>query len=64
MRPRVKAPKGWAFRIIIADRLGNYVFDDVNNPGGVVLMAEQLWREYCNKFDERKALEQASGELA
>jgi len=59
MKPEARAPKGWAFRVIIADRLGNYVFDDINNPGAVVLMAEQLWREYCSKFDERKALEQA-----
>jgi len=63
MKPKARASKGWAFRVIIADRLGNYVFDEINNPDAVVPMAEQLWKEYCSKFDERKALEQASGEL-
>jgi len=63
MKPRVQAPKGWAFRVIIADRQGNYVFDDINNPDAVLLMAEHLWDEYRKKFNISKALDKACDKL-
>jgi len=64
MKPRLKPSKGYAFRIIIIDKLGRYLFDDINNPNALPHLTDRLVSEYKEKFDPREAILKADAELS
>jgi len=63
MRPRLKPVKGWAFRLILCDSLGRYIYDDVCNPHAIIPLAERLYRLYTKRFDFHEAIQKAMQEL-
>lgn len=49
MKPKLKAPKEWPYRVILCDALGRYVFDDVALESQVVEMIRSLILELAAK---------------
>jgi len=57
MKPKIKAQKGWRYRVIIANSKGEYVFDDVWHEEQVIVLAESLIKELVKKQEKKEGEE-------